>query len=160
MAPGSINRSRPINRQDLGPPLRGPPKTPSCAYSPLFSIQTAAQDSNWHHHTWQPLNGTDGWSFRIKHDKSLQRRFFGSDYLSKLRQSHPDTHRASLLRWMAADVATSIPLGPDRILWLFGDTLVYKNVSLSQFTEVPSGLAAFPRQSIGMLRSESSLVFP
>ena len=97
---------------------------------------------------WRPLKGTEGWSFRVEYYKELQDRFFGSDRLAKTGPIHRATGRTSSLRWMAADVATSIQLGPNKFLWLFGDTFVGKNVSLSQWVE-PAGVHAFPRQTIG-----------
>jgi len=102
-------------------------------------------------HNWKPLNGTDGWSFYVEHYKGLQDRFFRSDRLAKRGPSYHMTGHPSPLRWMAADVATSIQVGPKRFLWLFGDTFVGKDVKVSQWVE-PGDVHAFPRQTIGKRR--------
>lgn len=61
--------------------------------------------------------------------------------------SHP-TGETTELRWMAADVATSVKLSPTKYLWLFGDTLVGKEVGPENWMK-EALIHAFPRQTIG-----------
>ncbi|MFN2642305.1 MAG: hypothetical protein ABR548_10540, partial [Actinomycetota bacterium] len=57
-------------------------------------------------------------------------------------------------RWLGSDDAYSVPLGPDRILWLFGDTFIGDGSRAS---------AAFVHNSIGIQRgadpSAASIMF-
>jgi len=78
------------------------------------------EGTSYHRRSWTlfALAAVTSWAISCVSPKSLTNRYSGRPWVEGEVLFHRDP------RWLGADAALSIPLGDDRVLWLFGDTFV------------------------------------